>query len=45
MGGQDVLLVPGPGQPLPHYGVPTRRLVLVLLQSNNTAISSCIFIK
>ena len=30
VGGQDVLLVPGPGQPLPHHGVPTWRSVLVL---------------
>ena len=29
---QDVLLLPGPSQPLPHHGVPTRRSVLTLLQ-------------
>ena len=25
VGGQDVLQLPGPGQPLPHHGVPARR--------------------
>ena len=25
VGGQDVLLLPGPRQPLPHHGVPPRR--------------------
>ena len=25
VGGQDVLLVPGPHQPLPHHGIPARR--------------------
>ena len=35
VGRQDVLFIPRSGQPLPHHGVPTRRLVFSGRKENN----------